>query len=341
MNERALELFRTACGLCAPLGLECEGPIGSAAGSSARSFDCPYVLVGRDPGSDLILDDGQVSRRHAILQVVAGRVFVFDLQSRSKVCWEGEEAPRSRGWLVEGRSIRVGPYRIRRSGSQDVADPSGEFDADHSPLEPERSEADSLPRAALELPIRLGDAPSLWRMESRLTFVGRSDLCQLVLADDSVSRFHAHLVRTPLGVWVIDLQAREGTYVNGERVRWAWLGEGDAVRIASFTFILRYETRPKQISRQDVPLESGASRAAHPGTQLAVRSQPADNNRAALRVRSHDRSQGVYEGGELFKINRACHAHSVNWRRMGTRRLRTLRCHGDVAAADAFDGVVP
>jgi len=293
MNERALELFRTACGLRAPLGLECEGPISSAAGSFDRSFDCPYVLVGRDPESDLILDDGQVSRRHAILQVVAGQVFVFDLQSRSKVCWEGEEAPRSRGWLVDGRSIRIGPYRIRRSGSQVVADPPGEFDGDHSPLEPERSEADPLPRAALELPIRLGVAPSLWRMESRLTFVGRSDPCQLVLADDSVSRIHAHLVRTPFGVWVIDLQAREGTHVNGERVRWAWLGEGDAVRIGSFTFVLRYETPPAQISRQDVPLESGASRAAHPGTQLAVRAQPTDNNRAALRIRSRDRSQGV------------------------------------------------
>ena len=52
-------------------------------------------------------------------------------------------------------------------------------------------------------------------------------ICQFVLTDDSVSKFHAALIRTPLGVWVIDLLAREGTYVNGERVSWAWLGDGD------------------------------------------------------------------------------------------------------------------
>jgi hypothetical protein len=191
MNERALELFRRACGLFAPLALECEGRARSTATSAVHSFDCPFVLVGRDLRSDLVLDGRQVSRRHAVLQAIAGQVFVFDLQSRSKICWEGEETPRSQGWLEEARSITVGPYKIRRSGSQSVADPSGEITANHSPLEPERSDDDSLPRAALELPIRMGDGPSLWLMESRLALVGRSELSQLVLTDDSVSRFHA------------------------------------------------------------------------------------------------------------------------------------------------------
>ena len=79
-----------------------------------------------------------------------------------------------------------------------------------------------------------------------------------MLTDESVSKFHAAPVRTPLGVWVIDLLAREGTYVNGERVSWAWLSDGDTLRIGSFTFILRYESPPKGISRDEVPLTSGA-----------------------------------------------------------------------------------
>ena len=139
MNERALELFRRACGLAAPLVLECEGPIRSAAASSLRSFECPYILIGRVPKSDLILDDAQVSRRHAILQVIAGKVFVFDLQSRSHVCWEGEDEPRSLGWLDQGQSILVGPYRLRTSGLHSLADPAPDLDGDHSPLVPEPS----------------------------------------------------------------------------------------------------------------------------------------------------------------------------------------------------------
>ena len=63
---------------------------------------------------------------------------------------------------------------------------------------------------------------------------------------------------------MVDLLAREGVLVNGQRVRWAWLADGDTFRIGSFTFILRYETPPEQITRQDVPLEAGASVVEQP-----------------------------------------------------------------------------
>src|SRR5208282_1478813 len=125
-------------------------------------------------------------------------------------------------------------------------------------------------RAALELPIRVGDGPSLWPVEGELALVGRSERCQLVLTEDSISRFHAVLVPTPAGVWVVDLLAREGVHVNGQRVRWAWLADGDTLRLGRFTFILRYETPPDELTRQDVPLEAGASPAEQPGTELAV-----------------------------------------------------------------------
>ena len=126
-------------------------------------------------------------------------------------------------------------------------------------------------------------------MESRLALAGRSAICQFVLTDASVSNFHAAFVRTPLGVWVIDMLAREGTHVNGKRVSWAWLSDGDALRIGSFTFIVRYETPPAGISRDDVPLKSGANPDAHNPTQLAVRTRSPDSNGGALAV--PDRSQ--------------------------------------------------
>ena len=117
-------------------------------------------------------------------------------------------------------------------------------------------------------------------MESCLTLVGRAESCQLMLRDASVSRFHAALVRTSKGVWIVDLQARQGVLINGVKVKWAWLEDGDTVRIGQFTFILRYETVPEQISRRDVPLEAeatppssrGATLSDTRGTSLAVRS---------------------------------------------------------------------
>ena len=117
MHERALELFREACGLGAPIVLECEGPSVSADSGAGHTFASPFVLIGRDRRSGLFLEDGQVGRRHALLQAVAGRVFVDDLEEgRSKVFWEGEDAtPRHTEWLAESVSIKIGPYRVRRS----------------------------------------------------------------------------------------------------------------------------------------------------------------------------------------------------------------------------------
>jgi pSer/pThr/pTyr-binding forkhead associated (FHA) protein len=288
MNERALELFRNACGLNSPLTFKCETAGDPKADVAIHETDFPFALLGRDPQSDLVLDHAQISRRHAFLQAVAGRILVVDLQSRSKVIWEGEEAPRSRGWLDQERFIQVGPYRIWRAGGDPRWDQQPEL-IGPSPAMDEAPNPKSVLQAALELPIRMGERPTLWPLSEQFVLVGRAPECDLVLADESVSRFHAALVPTPSGVWVVDLLAREGVHVNNERVRWAWLAEGDSFRLGSFTFILRYQTPPEQITRRDVPLEAGASVALQPGTELAVRLAKPDDERRALTVRSGSR----------------------------------------------------
>ncbi len=299
MNEQALELYRKACGLSAPLVLECEGSSRSATTSDKRSFKLPFVLVGRDPRSDLVLNHAKVSRRHAFLHAIAGRLYVIDLQSRTKVFWEGEEAATSRGWLDLNQCITVGPYRIRRSVCDAGADQHGALPALMAPLDQERAQADPLPRAALELPIRTGDVPSLWPVEGHFAMVGCADECQLVLTDDSVSRFHAALIPTQSGLWVVDLLAREGVSVNGERVRWAWLAGGDTLRIGRFTFILRYESPPDQMTRQDIPLEAGASLAEQPGTELAVSVAHSGNGRNTSIARTRDRPRSALKAARM------------------------------------------
>ena len=112
--------------------------------------------------------------------------------------------------------------------------------------------------------------------------VGSSDECQLVLNDESVSRQHAALVPTPLGVWVVDLMTREGVHVNGEPVRWAWLADGDSLRIGRLAFTLRYEIPPDNLTRQDIPLEAGAIRPNAQGPNSRFRADDSKNARYAL-----------------------------------------------------------
>ncbi len=285
MLQSALELFRDACGLRAPLALECRSASGTIEEFDTHQLDYPFAIIGRDPRSDVVLPGAEVSRHHAFFQAVEGQVFCVDLNSRTQLRWEGESEQRAHGWLDPGDTVWIGPHGIRQSGTDLSRNQTTEALNPLACSASDTTDAHQLPRAGLDLPIRIGAGDQLWRMESRLALVGRSASCQIMLRDASVSRFHASLVRTSKGVWIVDLQSREGVVINGVRVKWAWLEDGDTVRIGQFSFILRYETVPAQIGRVDVPLEagvsppasSGASPSGKVGTSLAVRapSRPA------------------------------------------------------------------
>jgi pSer/pThr/pTyr-binding forkhead associated (FHA) protein len=291
--ETALQQFRTACGLSAPLSLVCQEASSAAGAYTPLDYPRPFLLVGRHPQADLSLNHPLVSRRHAYLQAIAGRVFWVDLESRTQTYWDGQEEARAQGWLDPGSFIQVGPYRIHRTDRHPEEPARCEALDPFAPWDGAGSEGDALPRSMLELPMRVGGQPSLWVMSGLLALVGRSQRCQFAFGDLSVSRYHACLVRNPMGLWVVDLAAREGVYVNGIRVRWAWLAEGDLIRIGLFTFILRYESPPEGIRRQDVPLSAGA----HPTVQPASGSEPtpdsSDRDRRSLVVRREARTPSL------------------------------------------------
>ncbi|MGZ3354183.1 MAG: FHA domain-containing protein [Isosphaeraceae bacterium] len=301
MPESALELFRDACGLRAPLALECQDASRTIEGFDTHQLDCPFALIGRDPRSDVVLHGAEVSRRHAFFQVVDGRIFCIDLNSRTQLHWEEETEQRTHGWLDPGCTVWIGPYGIRQTGTDLSLNHATQCPDPLAFCASDTTDAHQLPRAGLDLPIRIGAGDQLWRMDSRIALVGRSESCQIMLRDESVSRFHASLLRTSKGVWIVDLQAREGVVINGVRVKWAWLEDGDTVGIGRFTFILRYETVPEQIGRRDVPLEAGASPtvssgAAHSGkggTSLAVRSSSRSATPARVVESSRDLAPGV------------------------------------------------
>lgn len=70
-----------------------------------------------------------------------------------------------------------------------------------------------------------------WPLMAGVQRVGRDPGNAVVLADDGVSREHAELVVAGDGVWLRDLDSRNGTWVAGQRVGEAWLDEGARVRL--------------------------------------------------------------------------------------------------------------
>jgi pSer/pThr/pTyr-binding forkhead associated (FHA) protein len=223
--------FREVCGATGPLALEVED---ARTREMVRpAFDPPFLVIGCGGRADLVLDAPELSQRHAYLQVIGGRVFCFDLRSRSGIRREQGSGPS--GWLGPGEAVGLGPFTVRLvSGVPDTAvtgpDPLGVVPAGH----------DSLPGLILEA---IGPAAKtgLWRMNRVLAFIGHAPECRVRIQDGSVSRFSCSLVRTPAGAWIVDLRGRSGVLVNDMPVRWALLRNGDVVRVGSIAVRVRYE----------------------------------------------------------------------------------------------------
>lgn len=286
MPTTASSIFREACGLNAPLTFESQGPGESPDRRIAFVREEPFAIVGRGERVDVVLDDPRVSRRHAFFQALGGRVFCIDLGSRTKLYWEGETSPRPRGWLDPARPIEVGPFAIRWT-TRGV--PGIQESMPEDPLKPERSlsrKSSPMPRGGLELPIRTGPDNTPWWLDGRIVLVGRSNICQLVLSEASVSRIHAALIRTKAGAWVIDLGSREGIRANGIRVRWAWLDDGDELQIGRFVMPFRYQTAPDGMNRRLVPLAAGAILDT-PKSKAARDNSPSRKGALAVRPKPH------------------------------------------------------
>ncbi|WP_156748666.1 FHA domain-containing protein [Mycobacterium sp. E3198] len=70
--------------------------------------------------------------------------------------------------------------------------------------------------------------------------IGRDMSNDLVLRDQRVSRAHAVLVSTPVGVEIRDINSRNGTFINGARIGRALLRSGDFVTIGTTEFAVEF-----------------------------------------------------------------------------------------------------
>ena len=72
----------------------------------------------------------------------------------------------------------------------------------------------------------------------RVAFLGRSSECQLVLADDTVSRMHAMIARAGDRFVLTDLESTNGTMVNGRPIKQAQVRAGDRITLGVAELLL-------------------------------------------------------------------------------------------------------
>jgi pSer/pThr/pTyr-binding forkhead associated (FHA) protein len=241
--------FSNACGVKDALPLTIEVP--GSKEVELRRFRQPYVVIGRDPRADMLLDDPQVSRRHVYLQVVGGWAFWMDLESRTGT--RTEAGLRKSGWLKERQFLGIGPFRVGCAGGAGAA--PGEVPED-SPLAAQTYGREPLPDVALEF--LNGPSQSMfWPMRRVMSLIGSAKGCKFRLTDPSVSAYHASLVRTPAGLWVVDLRGGQSITVNAVPVRSSLLVDGDILGIGRYRIRVRCRNRDRDRGASKGMADSG------------------------------------------------------------------------------------
>ena len=277
MADDAWDTFSGACGLAGPFKVRLEVP-----GSSdpvPLEFRQPYLIVGTSPGADLSIDGVGVSRRHAYFQVVDGRVFCVDLGSRTGVRWS--DGPRQVGWVDESRGVGIGPAWVRFDGQ-------GVGQGGHLPIS-RAFEWPALPDVTLEFR-KGGPGGEAWQVSRAMVLIGCSRACRIVLAGPDVAGIHAAIVRTPTGVWVVDLLGPGGVLVGGTPARSARLEDGDLIEIGDHRIRLRIGQAARPSGRSGLARRE-SSRAMHPAPG-GDRTSPGPGGRQGVEIRSREDSTG-------------------------------------------------
>ncbi|MXM66022.1 ATP-binding cassette domain-containing protein [Streptomyces sp. HUCO-GS316] len=198
--------------------------------------------VGRDPSSDIFIDDARVSWHHAVLRPESGRWTLVDEHSTN-------------GTYADGRRIDecgVGPGSVIHLGNP--------FDGPRVALLGRPERAPERPSAVgVSMPSLTGTfrRPTAVRpLPARTVRIGRAPDNDLVVDDLIVSRHHAELRALPDGTYEIaDVGSHNGTFLNGRPVTAEPIGPGDIVGIGHSAFCLVDDQLEEYVDTGEISLD--------------------------------------------------------------------------------------
>ncbi|MEU3301409.1 FHA domain-containing protein [Streptomyces sp. NPDC006678] len=205
--------------------------------------------VGRDPLSDIVIEDARVSWHHAVLRTVADH-------------WTLEDENSTNGTYADGRRVHewgVGPGSVIRFGNpQDGPRAVLVGTEPEPPPPPSPAEAPPTPRATPPPPATstLRQPTTVRPLPTRTVRIGRATDNDIVIDDLIVSRRHAELRAHVDGTYeIVDLGSHNGTYLDGQPVTRAGLSAGDIVGIGHSTFSLVGDELQEFVDSGEVSLD--------------------------------------------------------------------------------------
>jgi ABC transport system ATP-binding/permease protein len=228
----------------------------------------PSYRIGRDPDADIVIADPRVSWQHAVVSHQDGG-------------WLLQDSGSTNGTYVDRQRVRqiaiTGDCVIRFGHPDDgplltcstIASPDAV--ADDAPVrvqpatamwQPDQQPAaqGAAPAAQVLPPSRSGidRSPSaVMKLPTQRLRIGRASDNDVVVADLSVSRYHAELRRSSRGGFeIVDMDSHNGTFLNGQRITAAPVMEADLVGIGPASFRLVGDQLQEFIDTGDISLSA-------------------------------------------------------------------------------------
>jgi NHLM bacteriocin system ABC transporter ATP-binding protein len=198
-----------------------------ACGQTHRTGECiairSPIVIGREPGCGVVLDDPSVSRRHARVEIAPAGIKVTDLGSGNGVWFGSNEVTEA--VLNSGDRFRIG---------------STVFEClTRPPTDHELPEATVLAVPPHDVLVRIVQGsdrdPTGKRfvVSGHVATIGRAADCTIVLSSADISRQHARLVLEPGGIRITDPGSSSGVWINGAETKSALLRPGERFRLGS------------------------------------------------------------------------------------------------------------
>ena len=187
-----------------------------------RVFPRPYVVIGRDPKCDLVLEDPDLRGHLLYLNANEYGLYCTPLNPESSTL--------PQGWLAANDWITLGRFKIRaclqdQENETSVPSPSWPRLAEYgSTLAP-------LPEVAI---YRKSELLARRKIRALLTLVGRNEPSLIRIPSRNLSRCHCALFWDSGTLWFIDLKSRSHCFVDGLKRKVGRLDPGVRLKIGQY-----------------------------------------------------------------------------------------------------------
>ncbi len=204
------------------------------------------ITIGRTGTCDIELADKSISRKHAEIVKDGDDYFLIDLKSGNGTYLNGKRIRSIEKHLLRSSDlIKIENYEISFQLLEEGLNKPIEEDTDTDIIEIKMIkkvlralDKDSAP----SLEVLNGSAEGkkiLFGENSEEMDIGRDPNCSLQIDDPVISRRHAKLIKKWGGIVIVDLNSRNGCFVNNEKVAEKLLRDGDKILLGTVKLIYR------------------------------------------------------------------------------------------------------